>query len=101
MQEIESNLCPTVACDPLDTQIANRVLRHAQVHRVQHTDANELDRKRRQREQRVDTDPCSVWLASSSDVRYRDLFLAAGVEVPVHQLPPQPALHLQNISLEV
>ena len=57
MQEIESILCPTVACDPLDKQIANRVLRHAQVHRVQHIDANKLGRKRRQREQRVDTDP--------------------------------------------
>ena len=94
-------LCAPVACDPLDKQIASRDLRRAQVHRVQHIDANELDRKRRHREQRVDTDPCSVWLASSSDVRYRDFFLAAGVEVPVQGVSPQPALRLQHIFLEV
>ena len=45
------------ACRGDKTQISNRVLRRAQVHRVQHIDANELGRKPRQREQRVDTDP--------------------------------------------
>ena len=37
--------------------ISNRVLRRAQVHRVQRIDANELSRKPRHREHRVDTDP--------------------------------------------
>ena len=44
--------------------------------------------------------PCSVWRASRSDVRYRDVLRAAAVEVTVQGMSLQLTLHLQQMSLD-
>ena len=85
-QEIENNLCPT----QIEKRISNR---------VRNTSTQMSSTENPAKENRgLTLIPCSVWRASSSDVRYRDVLHAAAVEVSVQRMSLQLTLHHQQIS---